>query len=505
MNMDVSDTDIIEVNAHDTDIVTELSAVSTEELEVMITRLAADLNAATYRQLVMIAEFDRRRGWGDDGVRSCAHWLNWRIGVSLSAAREKLRVAHSLAKLPKTSAAFASGKLSYSKARAITRVGNIHNEECLLSYARYGTASQLDKTVNLYRRQFNNAGQPMIDYHKADLPPDPEVDQSQMSDKERFDAENQGAMHNRDYREMSSYWDEHGCLVIKARLTAEQGALVQKAIDAAVESVKAAEPSPESPSHALEAETPELNTSRLDNQQHPRRRADALVLMAEALLRDSKVHCNSDDRYQVVVQVDSNVLSKQVFEKHDGSPDCFIDHQVGLPVETARRLSCSCKIVTALTDKSEPLSIGRSSRALSTPIKRALAIRDKCCVFPGCDCHRFLQTHHIVHWANGGVTSLENLIRVCSHHHSLLHEGQYSVERLMDGQLLFRRPDGRVLTHEPIDTDDEENIHENKNPGLPMVANEPWSWCGDSMDYDLALFAMASHVRHGLQNDRQSG
>ena len=114
----------------------------------------------------------------------------------------------------------------------------------------------------------------MVDCHKADLPTDPEVCQSKMSDKERFDKENQGAMQNRDYREISGYWDEHECPVIKARLTAEQGAQVQKAIDAALESVKAAEPSPESLSHALEAETPVLNTTRLDNQQHPRRRAD---------------------------------------------------------------------------------------------------------------------------------------------------------------------------------------------------------------------------------------
>ena len=482
------------------DVTTELSAVSTEELEIQITRLAADMNAATYRQLMMIAEFDRRRGWGDDGVRSCAHWLNWRIGISLGAAREKLRVAHGLAKLPKTCEAFASGKLSYSKARAITRVGNIHNEECLLSYARYGTASQLDKTVNLYRRQFDSAGQPMVDYHKADLASDPDVDTSQMSDGERFDIENQGAMHNDDYRQLTSFWDEHGCLVIRARLTAEQGALVKKAIDAAVESVKAAEPSMDSVSHALEAEIPELDTGRLDIRRQTCRGADALVLMAEALLRDTKVACNTDDRYQVVVHVDSNVLSKQVFEKQDGSPDCFIDHQIGLPVETARRLSCSCKIVTALTDKTEPLSIGRSSRAISTAIKRALSIRDKFCVFPGCDCHQHLEAHHIVHWANGGTTDLDNLINVCHYHHKLLHEGQYSVERLADGQLLFRRPDGRVLSQEPANCGSEI-----ESTDLPVIADEPWSWCGDSMDYDLALFAMASHVRCGLQDDRQSG
>jgi len=131
---------------------TNFAEVTTSELETSITRLCADLNAATYRQLSMIAEFDVRYGWGDDGVRSCAHWLNWRCGISLTAAREKVRVAHALKKLPKTSLAFSSGELSYSKARAITRVGTVHNEDCLLSYARYGSASHLDKVVRLYRK-----------------------------------------------------------------------------------------------------------------------------------------------------------------------------------------------------------------------------------------------------------------------------------------------------------------------------------------------------------------
>ncbi len=222
---------------------TDFAEVTTSELETSITRLCADLNAATYRQLSMIAEFDVRYGWGDDGVRSCAQWLNWRCGISLTAAREKVRVAHALKKLPKTSLAFASGELSYSKARAITRVGTVHNEDCLLSYARYGSASHLDKVVRLYRKQYDSAGQLMADYHKPMFTPDPDIDLALLSDEERFAAENEGAMHNHDHRQLSSYWDEHGCLIIKARLTAEQGAVVMKAMDAAMDELKAAEPS----------------------------------------------------------------------------------------------------------------------------------------------------------------------------------------------------------------------------------------------------------------------
>jgi hypothetical protein len=120
---------------------------------------------------------------------------------------------------------------------------------------------------------------------------------------------------------------------------------------------------------------------RLDNQHATRRRSNALVLMVEAFLRNTKIASCTDDRYQVYVYVyvyvDSKVLAKEAFETDDGKPDCHIERQIALPVETARRLSCSCRIVTALTRDGEPLNIGRSSRAISTDIKRAMAIRDK--------------------------------------------------------------------------------------------------------------------------------
>ena len=132
-----------------------------------------------------------------------------------------MRVGHALGKLPKTREAFSSGLLSYSKARAITRVGNEHNEECLLSYARYGTASQLDKTVRLYRQQYDEAGVMLVGYHNAIHDSDDATFaiNDEASDDERRDAENQGAMHHNEYRHVNTHWDEHGCLVFRAMST----------------------------------------------------------------------------------------------------------------------------------------------------------------------------------------------------------------------------------------------------------------------------------------------
>src|SRR5262245_8771514 len=105
------------------------SALSLEVIAAEICCMAGHLNAATYRWLALIAELDRRQGWAEDSAQSCAHWLSWKCGVALGAAREKVRVARALESLPKTSAAMASGRLSYSKVREITRVASAETED----------------------------------------------------------------------------------------------------------------------------------------------------------------------------------------------------------------------------------------------------------------------------------------------------------------------------------------------------------------------------------------
>lgn len=450
----------------------DFTSVSTADLEHSITRLTANLNAATYQQLMMLAEFDSRNGWGHEGSRSCAHWLNWRCGISYGAAREKLRVAHALQDLPQTREAFSKGQLSYSKARAITRVGTEKNEECLLSFARFGTASQLDRTVRMYRRQFDEVNALMVGYHER-MCPENSADKISVTPAE---AERQGAMHHREHRQLNTRWDEHGCLEIRARLTAEQGAVVLKALEAATESLKDAQTDTNQVRENAPAETFSAN-------EHQHRRADALVLIASQSLESSSSNANTADRYQVVVHVDSQVLAKEVDAKPTGEPDCYIEKQVGLPVESVRRLSCSCKIVAALTNGTEPLSIGRSSRAIPPSIRRALQIRDGHCVFPGCDCNKHLDAHHIVHWSNGGETSMDNLIEVCHYHHVQLHEGGYTVHRSKTGELQFYKPNGSRLNSSLAQI--------NSDTSLQISARQAWHANGDTMDYSVATHCIA--------------
>src|SRR6187397_2173853 len=123
-----------------------------DELASEICTLAGHLNAANHRLLVLIAEFDKRNGWFEGVTQSCAHWLNWKCGIAMGAAREKVRVARALENLPKISAAMASGALSYSKVREITRVACAETEDHLLMIAQHGTASHVEKLVRAFRR-----------------------------------------------------------------------------------------------------------------------------------------------------------------------------------------------------------------------------------------------------------------------------------------------------------------------------------------------------------------
>jgi hypothetical protein len=125
--------------------------VGTYALGEHIAALAARLHAATYELLVLLAQFDERNGW-NGGFVSCAHWLHWRTGIDLGAAREKVRVARALPALPIVSAHMRRGALSYAKVRALTRVATPANEQALVDVALAGTASQVERVTRAWRR-----------------------------------------------------------------------------------------------------------------------------------------------------------------------------------------------------------------------------------------------------------------------------------------------------------------------------------------------------------------
>ena len=122
-----------------------------------IAELAARINSAEARMMTLIAEFDRRGGWKDGGYSSCAEWLAWRIGTKIGTARERVRTARALERLPQTADALKHGTISYAKVRALTRVATPEREAELLEFARAGSAAKLERTVRMWRKLSRDA------------------------------------------------------------------------------------------------------------------------------------------------------------------------------------------------------------------------------------------------------------------------------------------------------------------------------------------------------------
>jgi hypothetical protein len=437
------------------------TSLCTAELGDRICELAAHLNAANCRFLELIAQFDRDEGWGADGCNSCAHWLNWKCGVSLNAARERVRVAHALTVLPLIHDSFSKGEISYSKVRAMSRVAAPDNESYLLMIATHGTAAHVEFVVRGYRRA------------KADL----ELDE----------ANNRHAR-----RQLNWHFDDDGMVVVKARLTPEDGAQFIDAIERAVQQLQADQGDGGDEVTALSEEPFE-------------------VLRADALL------------HAVVERVDAEVqviVSAETLRDFDTQGCCQVQNGSNLAPHTVRRLSCDAGIVRIVEDgEGQVLDVGRKTRSISPALKRALALRDKGCRFPGCAATRRLHGHHIEHWANGGATSLDNLLQLCPHHHRLVHEGGYTVSTVPDDikmrirsdintaihidaaqQPLFRfqRPDGTVIDEAvpqiSIDVGAEISL-KRLNAQLGLEIDE-WTaypnWDGEPMDSAMAIDGMFS-------------
>ena len=330
------------------------------------------------------------------------------------AAREKVRVARALESLPEIRAGFASGELSYSKVRAMTRVATAANEAVLLSIARHGTASHVEKLVRKYRWT------------------------------QRRDAEKTAESQHLN-RSVNWYFDENETFVLNARLPPEIGALVAQALQAADEVLREDRLRDERDELRPHVDVNRLAWSRVSTA-HSARRADALRLVAEAFLKmrsDEVEATSSADRFQVVVHVDQAVLTENI-EASDSEPHrAELDRGPALALETIRRLGCDGTVVGLVEGRDgEPLNIGRKSRAIPPAIGRALRARDGGCRFPGCDRTRFCNGHHVKHWIDGGETRLNNLLTLCTFHHTLLHEGGFGVAAIDDGIFVFTRPDG---------------------------------------------------------------
>jgi hypothetical protein len=438
------------------------------DLESELLGLAGHIAAAECRFLQLLAEFDDRGGWCGDGIRSCAHWLSWRAGMSLRTGAERLRVAHALRNLPRISEAFAAGRLSYSKVRAITRIAGSdaatltriaadiaagtpelrHTtvadpevaERVLLNLALSGTASHVETIVQAVRRRHT--------------PPDDLAAR----------------------RSLSWQWDEDGSLILRARLTPDAGATLIAAIEALVPPrspiAHRAEPSPEDLHQRAVEQEPGPAADRVAT-----RRADALL----ALARGDTDETVERGQAQVIVHLDATTGAARL----QGGPD--------IPDSTAERLACDARAQLLLNDRTgNRMYLGRARRLASPAQSAALTVRDgDGCRFPGCTHTRHLHAHHVRHWLHGGRTDVDNLILICSFHHQVIHDHGYRIHR-QPGRWEFRRPDGTPIpTLAALTGNTETLIEMNTRARLRIDRNTLTpDWYGERLDPDPILDAL---------------
>lgn len=449
-----------------------LGGVPAEHLEHEMLSLAGHLAAATCSFLLMVGEYDARRSWESWECLSCAHWLNWRCGVGMTAAREQVRVGRRLRELPVLREVFARGEISYSKVRAIARVAHPGNEAKLVELARWATASQLERACSALRRC-------------ADIA---DAEGQLRDDEERAELRRSLTWHND---------ADTGDLVVRLRIPAGAAAdSFRSSVGAAVQDGDG-HGDGHCDDHGDDA--PEV-VDELEC-----RRLDALLDLVAA---GAQVDSSLASQAEVVVHVTAG--------RADGRWPAITGSGQQVSLGSLEQICCDVGVRSVLdvpaVEPSVPdlagqdlsaldaelwsslttsLDLGRHARFPSSALRRAVHRRDRgCCRFPGCDRRHRLHVHHIVWWERGGRTDRANLLLLCPKHHRAVHRGGWSLSGTADHAVFAR--DGDVVRSAAPQLQGRlaELVDEHRRHGLDIAADGAGShWQGDHIDWDCFFAA----------------
>jgi Domain of unknown function (DUF222) len=251
----------------------DLRSVPLERLEAQICEVAGHLAAATCRFLILLAEFDERRGWASWEMNSCAQWLSWKCQMSSGTAREHVRVARALRELPVIRGEFAAGRLSYVKVRALTRIATPETEAGLAEIAGPMTGNQLERFARAHRQ-----------CSRAD------------------DAA------SRIQRRLTWRFEEDGSLAGSFRLPPLAGAVLLKALRAAASDQDQPDAGEGSGTAGVSAETPLAPGEPVVRTSSDL--ADALLVVAESFLAAKVAGADDAEVYQVLLHVGTDATSQ---------------------------------------------------------------------------------------------------------------------------------------------------------------------------------------------------
>ncbi|HTN80921.1 MAG TPA: DUF222 domain-containing protein [Acidimicrobiales bacterium] len=341
-----------------------------------------------------VAVWDGRKAWAYDGATSGTAWLAHRCELSRSSASMLVRTARRLGSMPSTEHALAGGLVSLAKATLLA-----------------SAAHRSDKTIEVFARD-----EAMLVEHACRLT----VDQTAQMLQHwllRADPDREGR-NRREGDELHVSATFEGAIAVDGVYTSDDGEVVRAAIAAEYERLWRAEKVSGGP----------MRTAA-------QRRAAALA----EIIRHATGHERGRPTLAVTIRLD---------DLRNGSGPATVD-ATGQPIspDVARRLACDARIIPVVLDGAGvPIDVGRASRTITPAQRRALTVRDRGCVFPGCDRPPgWCDGHHLVHWPDGGPTDMANLVSLCHHHHVAMHEGGWTMARAPDGTLTFARPDGTLL------------------------------------------------------------
>ncbi|TDV52016.1 HNH endonuclease signature motif containing protein [Actinophytocola oryzae] len=370
--------------------------LSDDELLASVRRIEAWSRQLYAVTLAVTKEVDSRGLAGRQGVSSTAVLLRQLLRLSPRAARRRVEDATDVcssttvsgsrvvSRLPGAAAALRSGTLSEEQLGVVRRTlrelpddvapsVRVEVEQRLVGEARRFDPSQLGRLAVRIR---------------AHLDPDG-VLRSERNTAERM--------------ELSLTQDSEGVIRVRGRLSAEGAAVLRSALS------PLAKPLPQ------------------DKRSAAKRRADALVELARRVLNAGTLPVEGGVRPHVGLTVDIAEL-----RRHTGVVD--LDWGGTVSIQTARRICCDAEIIPiVMRGGSQPLDVGRRQRLVTGPLRRALIARDRGCVAPGCDRPpEWCDAHHLVHWSDGGATSIDNTALLCGYHHTLVHQGGWTA-RMIDG------------------------------------------------------------------------
>ena len=443
-------------------------AIDVDALGDQIAEMSAHIDAAMHRLLTAIREFDIASGWHVQGALSCAHWLSWRVGWDLRTARERVRVARKLAELPLVDEELRRGAMSHSQARAITRVATADKEAVWIECAKHMPASQLDTLCRSHQnvQAYDHA-------RKAGGMPGAVL-----------------AAHVAAQRTVTRRSLDNGMVKFEVVLPSDEAAIVWAALNAGIakadaEPTTATEQTPAEPTGTEQtpAEPPSANVPTLADR--GRQRADTFMGIIKDRVRGARP-------LRMPIEIIITVPHAGLHGSAEPADLAMMADGEVIATTTAQRLCCDAGVVVATVDAlGVPLSVGRKTRTIPAAINRALRLRDRTCRFPGCTHSRYVDGHHIKHWAHGGETALANLMLLCSAHHTMLHEGGCRVEADgANGWVFFdhrnRRIDAQPARLAVTDTGARSGLDalHHAHAALAITADTNASkWTGDPIDY----------------------